>query len=193
MANTLDLLFTGGAQWFAVPAILGTLVFLIRLVLMLVGVSGLDLDIDHGGGDLHHGDPGDAFKFLSIQSLFAFAMGFGWAGLAAYRGQHWEMGLSLIVACAGGAAMVWFLAMLLKGIHDLQSSGNINIASAAGHEGDVYATVPARRAGRGQVRVVVQQRQRTYNAVTEGDELATGTRVKITRVNEDNTLTVARA
>jgi hypothetical protein len=43
------------------------------------------------------------------------------------------------------------------------------------------------------VRVTLGQRQRIYNAVTEGEELPTSTRVKVTRVNQDNTLTVARA
>lgn len=192
MAAIVDLFFSGGAQWFAVPAILGTLVFLIRVVLMLVGMGAVDLDVDGGAGDLHH-DSTEAFKVLSIQSLFAFAMGFGWAGLAAYRGQQWGMPLSLAVGSAGGFATVWVLGLLLKGVHDLQASGNIDIRSVLGREGDVYAAVPGRGSGRGQVRVVIEQRQRTYNAVTEGEALATGTRVKVTRVNENNTLTVARA
>ncbi len=190
----LDQLFSGYAAWFAVPALAGTAVFLLRLVLMLVGgVAGdLDFSVDHGAGDLHHGDSSEAFKALSIQSLFAFAMGFGWAGLGAYKG-----GLtftpSLLIAIGGGVGMVWLLGLLLKGVHDLQTSGNVSIGSAVGREGDVYATVPSRAGGRGQVRVTIEQRQRIYNAVTEGEELPTGTRVKVTNANQDNTLTVARA
>src|SRR5690606_2986536 len=60
--------------WFTAPALLGTAVFAIKLLFMLVGAGG-DIDIDI---DLDHGDPTDAFKVLSIQSVAAFLMGFGW-------------------------------------------------------------------------------------------------------------------
>lgn len=191
----LDQLFSGYAAWFAVPAIVGTAVFLIRLVLMLVGgaASDLDFSVDHAGADAHHGDPGDALKVLSIQSLFAFAMGFGWVGLGGLKGAGWSFTPSVLAGVAGGVGMVWLLGLLLKGVHDLQSSGNVAIESALGREGDVYATIPGNSGGRGQVRMTLSQRQRIYNAVTEGDELPTSTRVKVTRVNQDNTLTVARA
>ncbi len=189
----LELFFTDGARWFALPALLGTAVFAIRLALMLSGMGGdMDLHVEHPG-DLHHGDPGEVFKILSIQSLFAFAMGFGWGGLGALRGADWGMPLSLLTGVIAGAGMVWVLGLLLKGVHDLQSSGNIPIQAALEREGEVYATVPGAGAGRGQVRVTVHQRQRIYNASSEGEELPTGTRVRVTRVNDDNTLTVARA
>ncbi|MCW5775262.1 MAG: NfeD family protein [Phycisphaeraceae bacterium] len=187
----IDLLFTGSAVWFTIPALVGTVVFALRLGLMLIGGGGADLgDVDISDA---HGDPGKAFEVLSIQSATAFAMGFGWAGLASLKGFGWSMPTSLLLAAVGGAAMVWLLAVLLKGMYDLEASGNVAIGNAIGHEGDVYATVPARGEGRGQVRVVLDQRQRTYTATTEGEELPTGTRVRVTRVNEDNTLTVARA
>jgi membrane protein implicated in regulation of membrane protease activity len=190
----LDQLFSGYAAWFAVPAIVGTAVFLMRLVLMLVGGAAGDLDfsVDHVGADLHHGDPGHALQILSIQSLFAFAMGFGWVGLGGLKG-GWGFTPSLLAGVAGGVGMVWLLGLLLKGVHDLQSSGNVSIDSAMGREGDVYATIPAGGQGRGQVRVTLSQRQRIYNAVTEGEELPSSTRVRVTKVNQDNTLTVARA
>ena len=120
-------------------------------------------------------------------------MGFGWLGLAGLKGgTEWGPLMINIVAVAGGAGMVWVLAMLLRGVASLQSSGNVSIQSAAGHEGDVYLTVPG-AGGRGQVRVTVENRQRIYNAVTTGEDLPTGTRVRVVKVNDDNTLTVARA
>ena len=190
-----DLLFSQQAAWFTIPAIVGTGIFIIRLVLMLVGGdSGLDLDIDTA--DTFHGDPSEAFSIVSIQSLTAFGMGFGWTGLAAYKGIPLDMPPSLVIGLVGGVGMVWLLALMLKGLHDLQSSGNVDITQAQGREGDVYVTVPGREAqtpGRGQVRVNIANRQRIYNAVTEGDSLPSGTRVRITKVNEDRTLTVARA
>lgn len=194
-----DLLFDNGAAWFSIPAIVGTVFFTIRIVLLLVGGAAdmdLDLDADVSAPDhvVDHLDSTHAFQILSIQSVAAFMMGFGWGGLGALRGADgWAWWAVMASAIAGGAVMVWLLGLTLKAVYDLQASGNVAIDAAMGREGEVYCAVPARGEGRGQVRITVQQRQRIYNAVTEGEALPTSTRVKVTRVNGDNTLTVIRA
>ena len=183
----LDALLAHDTIWFTAPALLGTAVFAIKLLFMLVGAGG-DIDID-----LDHGDPTDAFKVLSIQSVAAFLMGFGWGGVGALRGLGWEMTPSVVAGVAVGAAMVWLLGLLLKGVYDLQSSGNVPLGAALGAEGDVYAAVPAPGAGRGQVRLVVKGRHRMCNAVSESDAIPTAARIRVVRVNDDNTVTVAPA
>lgn len=198
-----ELFFEGHAAWFTWPAFIGSAFFIVRMMMMLVGgaidvdlhdgQTGLDvghLDVDHVGAD--HPDSTEAFKFLSVQSILAFAMGFGWAGLGGLRGSGIEnLGIVLLIAVAGGVAMVWLLTLLLKAVGDLQSSGNISIQSALGLEGTVYASVPGRGKGKGRVRLVIDDRQRMYSAVTEGDGIATNTRIRVTRINSDNTVTVA--
>lgn len=187
-----ELFFGSGAGWFAVPAIVGTALFLIRVVMLLVGHHGGDVHADVAI-DADHGDPGEAFKALSIQSLAAFMMGFGWGGLGSLKGQGWHWSTSIVIGAIAGVAMVWLLAILLKGVYDLRASGNISIHQALGREGDVYLTVPAQGQGRGQVRVTIEGNQRIYNAVSDGAELTTSARVRVARVNEDNTLTVTPA
>lgn len=195
----MDLFFTQAAPWFAVPAILGTAFFLIRLILMTTGL-GHAHDID--GGDVvlsdhavdHHTDPAHAFKALSIQSIATFMMGFGWSGLGAYRA--WGVGVpeSMAIGVIGGVAMVWILATLLRNMYKLHASGNISIDAAIDHVGDVYVTVPAAGKGRGQVRVTINNRQRIYNATsTLPTDLTPATRVRVVQVNEDNTLSVMPA
>ena len=198
-----DLFFDNGAAWFSVPAFIGTAFFLLRIVFLLAGAGhggGVDFHADaghighvgHGGGGGDaHSDSGHDFQVLSVQSIAAFMMGFGWGALGAMRGLGWQAPRTIVLGCAAGAGMVYLLAILLKGMADLQSSGTVSIAGAMGREGDVYVTVPG--AGRGQVRVNIGDRQRIYNAVSGGEELPTGTRVRVTKVNQDNTLTVARA
>lgn len=190
----LDLFFSGGAGWFTVLAAAGTSVFVLRLLLLFAGhhVGDIDTGIDGGPHDSHT-DPGAAFKALSLQSIAAFAMGFGWGGLGALKGSGLPWTPTLLIAAASGVAMVWVLALLLKGLHDLQSSGNVLPTDSIGSEGEVYANVPGNAAGRGQVRVTIGDRQRIYNASTEAEPLPTGTRVKVVGVNNDNTITVIRA
>ncbi|MHC4908560.1 MAG: hypothetical protein ACYTF9_02415 [Planctomycetota bacterium] len=194
----IDKLFVGEAAWYGVPAVVGTLFFLVRLGLMAVGSAGdadagdfdPDADVDVAGGD--HGDSGDAAKALSIQSVATFAMGFGWGGLAALHGFDQPIIVCLTSGLITGALLVWLLGMLLKVVYDLQSSGNVSIQSAQDKEGAVYVRVPGNRDGRGQVRLVINGRQRIFNAVTEGDTIDRGAQVRVMRVNDDNSLTVAR-
>lgn len=160
--------------------------------------GGHDLDGDHGGGedagthDHQQGDSTSAFKVLSIQSIAGFIMGFGWGGLGAYRGLGWDVQISLLAAIAGGALIVWILAMIFKSIGMLYASGNISIQDAVGCAGSVYVGVPARGAGKGKVRLVVNNRARIYNAVSNSEELPRNARVKVVMVNRDNTVTVSR-
>ena len=53
----------------------------------------------------------------------------------------------------------------------------------------MYVTVPS-DGKRGQVRLVIDGRLRTFNAVSEEDVIKTKRRVRVVRVNRDNTLTV---
>ncbi|MBC8327250.1 MAG: NfeD family protein, partial [Planctomycetes bacterium] len=140
------------------------------------------------GGD--HLDPGHSFEILTVQAVAAFAMGFGWAGLGGLNGAGWSVTGSIGAGVAGGVVMTWLLAILLRGMYLLESSGNVRIEQALGSEGEVYASVPAREHGRGQVRVVIEGRQRIYNAVSDQEELPSGSRVRVARVNPDHTLTV---
>jgi hypothetical protein len=63
---------------------------------------------------------------------------------------------------------------------------------AEGASGKVEASIPSGGGGRGRVRVVIGERQRVYNAVTEGEMLGLDTRIRVVRANSDNTVTVER-
>jgi hypothetical protein len=184
-----ELLFGSDALWFSVPALAGTFFFLFRVVMMLFG-GGVELHHDAGGFDLNHGDSSEAFQVLSIQSIAAFLMGFGWTGLFVVKGLGLPVLLGGPAGVVVGGGMMWLLARLFGLVRRLQSSGTMDISAALDEEGTVYVTVPGRRGGRGTVRVVVGDRQQYYNAVTDGDVIPTGARVHVLEVNEDHTLTV---
>ena len=186
-----DLFFSQNAGWFTFAAIVGTVFFALRLILVSVG-HGLDvstdLDIDPG-----HSDPTEGFKAISVQGIAAFMMGFGWAGLGALKGTGLSLGVSMGVGVFGGVGMVWLAALLLKCVYDLERSGNINLQSAVGSEGQVYTQIPAGGSGCGQVRITVSGRQRYVKAASEGGEIATGSRVRIVGINGDRSLRVTPA
>ena len=194
---TMETLFEQPAVWFSVPAFAGTAVFALRLVLMLFagdagdGAIEMDADVDFDVGDGgDHLDPGHSFEILSVQAIAAFLMGFGWAGLGGLNGAGWGVTASIASGVVGGVLMAWILAMLLRWMYSLESTGTVSIQAALGVEGEVYANVPARGEGHGQVRVVMGSRQRIYNAVSDGDALPTSSRVRVSEVSSDRTLTV---
>ncbi|MFT7462097.1 MAG: hypothetical protein ACI9EF_000434 [Pseudohongiellaceae bacterium] len=192
----LDQLFEGQALWFTIPALLGTAMFSLRILMMLIGGAGdgdFGADADFDGADFDGEDSTSAFTVLSIQGVSAFLGGFGWAGIGALLGMHWEMAPAAAVGVAGGVSMAWLLGLVLKGIYDLQSSGTMSPETAVGFTGEVYLTVPGGGHASGQVRVVVRDRQRIYDAITQGEELPTKTRVRVLAVNDDNTLMVTLA
>lgn len=188
----LDMFFQNGAAWFGVPALFGTGIFFLRLILMLAGGhSGDSPDVHAVDPHPDHPDSTGAFKAISFQTIMAFAMGFGWGGLAARHAMHLPFASSILVALLAGIAMGWLLALILKAMSDLQASGNIALDSTLGHEAEVYVSLPRRGEGQGQIKMVVADRLRIFNAISDADPLPSQSRVRVIRVNPDNTLTVA--
>lgn len=191
-----DIFFGQNAGIFTVPAIIGTFFFVLRMSLMLVGGDdGGDFGVDADPGALDAADATDsdhAFQVVSTQTIAAFMMGAGWAGFGAYRGSGLDLGWSLAVAAGGGISMAWLVIWMMRVVFALRDSGNVSIQQAIGRDAEVYVRVPGARAGPGRVRVVIDDRMRMYTAVTDGEELERGSTVQVTRINPDNTVTVAR-
>jgi membrane protein implicated in regulation of membrane protease activity len=63
----------------------------------------------------------------------------------------------------------------------LQSSGSVSTDQAVGCTGTVYVTVP--KQGSGSVQINIAHRLREFDAVSaHGEELATGTAIRVVRV-----------
>ncbi len=184
----MDFLFSNGAIWFSVPALLGTIVLVLQLVLGQLGAD-LDADIDTGvdaGGDFGEGhSPGSEFGWLSIQTIAAFAMGSGWMGLAALRALEVSFPVAVLISIAAGVAIAWLMVVLMRSFLKLQRSDNITIDRAVGLEGTIYVMVPPTGQGRGRVTVVIEDRRRELDAVQDGAEvLPSNTRVRVARADK---------
>lgn len=188
-------------KFFAVFAVIGTVLFSIRLVLMFLGVGGDEDGSDAGGDapDMVDGDTSDhpsqdtdaAFTLLSFQGLTAFFMMFGLVGLAMSRGSGQTAWWSLTAATAAGLLTVWFISKLFRWFGSLQHSGTINLNNAVGQEGRVYLSIKDDHPGK--VELTVQGHLKVMDAVSEdGSTLSTDTRVLVTKLINGNVLVVRK-
>ncbi len=174
---------SGLEKFFLICAVIGTILFLVRFVLQLIGSdSDVDTDIDVGNADVMHADADASFKLLTMQGLTAFFMMFGLVGFALLRGSRTNELVAVAGAVAAGMGTVWVLGRIFSSVRKLQSSGTFDNQQAIGSTGTVYLNIPAE--GTGKVQVVVNGRLREYNAVAAAhEELRTGTPVRVVAVN----------
>ncbi|MEM1329900.1 MAG: hypothetical protein AAGG07_04995 [Planctomycetota bacterium] len=181
-----EFFFGGQAAWFSVPAVLGSLFFVLQFVVGELG-GNAELDLDAVGDT-----PSAEFRVFSLQTIAAFAMGSGWIGLGAYQFLELSFTGSVVVSAIGGFVIAWVLTAITRAALKLQSSGNIALDSTIGHIGTVYVQVPPSGEGAGRVTLVVDRRQREFNAVQRGDEpIASKRSVRVVEIEkQSNTVVV---
>lgn len=176
-----------------------SLIFVIQTVMTFLGAShdgDFDINTDADAPDIADTD-GDAtvdhstgMNLLTLRNFVNFFLGFGWTAVL-LRGSVASTGLLMVISIIVGAALVFLVMMLFRGLARMQQSGNINIfKSAIGCQGTVYLTIPAGRSGEGKVQIVINEAVREYDAVTDGDELRTGTAIHVVNVVNTTTLLV---
>jgi hypothetical protein len=209
--------FGGMETLFLGCAIVGGVLFVVRLILQFIGADhgmghdiggGVDIHTDFGGGHdvsgpahdvggpdqdpgIHSGEAYLSFKILSFQGLTAFFMMFGLVGLAMMKQTEQSALLALPAATVAGLITVWIIGLIFREAGTLQCCGNINVKNAVGCEGEIYLTIPAGDVGK--VRVTVQERMRIYDAVAaDRTEIKTGQRIRIVDVTPQDTLIVQK-
>lgn len=166
-------------QVFWVCALVGSAVFVIQLLLTLFGMDSSDIDVDFDAGDTM--DLGGGLSLFSIKSLVNFFVGFGWAGICL----HSLIGnavLLVLAAAAVGLFFVWMFFFIYKQTKKLEANGAFRIEYCKGRVADVYLRIPEKKSGRGKVQISVNGSVHELDAVTEGEAITTGRKVRITDV-----------
>ena len=172
-------------------AIASSLIFIIETVLTFIGADvemDMDPDFDIADGGFE-GDP--SMNLYTFRNLVNFLLGMSWTAILLNE-QMKSKALLMLIAFAVGAAIVFAVMMMFKGLSKMQQSGNINVfESAVGCSGKVYLTVPGERKGQGKVQININNSVREYDALTDSeDDLKTGTSIKVTEVLDASTLLV---
>jgi hypothetical protein len=174
------------AVTYFIMAVAGTILFIVRLVLSLFGGDGGDFETDF---DV---DTDSSFTLFSLLSVLSFIMGAGWMGLACRI--DWGLGRvpSLLIAVGFGTTMMFLAAGLMVLTRKLNRSVQYNVRTAIGRTGRVYMTVPAKGEGQGKVEVSVSGRLKVLAAISNGEEIAAFTDVKVTDARDDDTVVVEK-
>lgn len=135
-------------------AIVGSVFFVLKGVLTIVSGADFDLDVETDSDIVDGHDTEVAFKVLSLTSVSAFIMMFGWSGLAAYKEYGFSAALTVLVAFVVGTASMFATAYLFKLALKLKSDGaTFDKTSIIGKTAKVYHEIPADGSGRVQITV----------------------------------------
>lgn len=177
----------GSEQTFWTIALIATAVFAVQMILTIIGIDAHDVaDLDFADGDTM--DSGGAVSLFSIRSLVNFFVGLGWSGvtfLPVLR-QTWIVWIISIVI---GMLFAYIYIWMRKKLKGLERNGAIRYTECVGLVGDVYLHIPSQRSGRGKVQLSLNGSVHEFDAMTEGDAVPTGAKVKVISV-EGSTLMV---
>ena len=171
-----------------------SLIFIIQTVMTFLGADAdstdfdMDVDTSMDGSDLSNIDSGA--NLYTFRNFVNFFLGFGWTAIILQPSVK-STAVLVIISVLVGIALVALVMYMFKWLYSMQQSGNINVyKSAVGCQGKCYLRIPGERAGEGKVQITIQGAVREYNAVTDGDEIKTGTSVKVLEAIDGNTLLV---
>lgn len=178
-------------------AVFFTLFFLWQFITTLIGLGdsadGLadDFNANDAGPDVDNSpyDHGAAtFQLLSMRSVIAFGMLFGWAG-ALYLDLGLSIEESVLRGLIWGSAGMALVAYFFYKVQQLSESHNRNLSSCIGNEGEVYMDIP--EDGAGQIRVMESGAVNYISARSkDGQSIQHSTPVRVLRTLDITTVEV---
>lgn len=184
-------------------ALFASTIFLIQLVMTFIGIGDADAgdgDLDFGGGgDADFGgdtdgdtlDTGGTLQLFSVRNIINFLLGLGWGGVcfSPSIGNHVLLALA---ALATGCAFVALFLFVYRQMRHLEHNGAFRIADCVGQVADVYLRIPATRQGVGKVQYSFQGSVQELPAITDGELIPSGAKVRVLEVIGGHTLLVER-
>lgn len=172
-----------------VVALLGSLIFIITLILTFIGgdaemddVGDVDAEIDS--------DTGIGFQFITFKNLVGFFTIFGWSGIACLDAEL-SKPLTIIISSICGLIMMTIMAAMFYYMKKLNDSGTLNYKNAIDAVGEVYLTIGANRSKIGKAHVRIQGALRELEALTDSNtDLTSGTVIKVKNVTSNGILIV---
>lgn len=198
MFETFTTWFTaldGMQQMFWGCALVASTVFLVQMVLTMLGMDGHDVDVDFdtadfGDMDSDTMDMGGAVSLFSIRNMVNFFVGFGWAGIS-FNSLIPSPLLLVLVSVAVGCLFVWVFFLIKKQMKRFEANGAFDIKNCQGRTANVYLRIPGENAGKGKVQISVNGAFHEVDALTNGEAIASGQKVRVVEIIDGETLRVS--
>lgn len=173
-------------------AIFASGVFLIQMVMTFIGIGdadGGDADFDLGDGSGDTLDTGGTLQLFSVRNIINFLLGVGWGGVC-FSGTIHNPTLLALVALLTGCIFVAVFIFLFRQMHRLEHDGAFRVEDCVGQVADVYLRIPAERQGEGKIQFSFQGSVQELPAITDGEAIATGQKVRVCEVIGGHTVRV---
>ena len=152
-----------------------------------------DVHVDHGAHGDVHADSDVAFELISINSLTAFFMMFGWIGLSCYKQFALNSALSIILATVTGIGCMLVTAFLFRAAKKLVSQGvKFNIYDTVGKVASVYLNIPLEGKGRIQISLDGGMTRELDAISKDHEEIGSFQNVEIVEIIDKNTVAVKK-
>ncbi len=181
---------TGVDVFFAAMAVIGTILFIIYFILVLIGgvADGIADSIPFLDVNLEM-DAEGVFHMLTIQGLLSFMMMFGIFGLAASQADQNSI-VAILAGSIAGIASMWIVGKVFQAVASLETDGTVVHSEALGAKGTVYRRIEPGQTG--QVQVEFQSALRTCNAVAEDETMRIETGKFVTVVGNISEMLIVR-
>ena len=174
-------------QIFWAIAAITSVFFLIQTIMAFMG---LDADTDDGAG-FEDVEMEGLTGYFSFRNLINFLLGYGWGGVL-LQGTITNMAWLEIAAVGVGLLFVGAFVFILRQVMKLSIDKTFHLEEALGLIADTYLRIPGEKKGTGKVMVSVRGSVHEIDAMTEGETIPTGAKVRITKVIGSELLEVER-
>lgn len=173
------------AFWFiAIPT---SLIFIIQSIMTFMGSDssdGLQADFD---SNLDGAD--SPFQLFSLRNLINFLLGFSWSGISFYSAIN-NKTLLVSLALFIGILFVYLFFLIMKQVQKLAEDNSFKISNTLNKTAEVYLKIPEKRKGKGKILISVNGSFRELEAMTDNDQILSGSTVKVVRIENDDILIV---
>ena len=145
-------------------AIFATIVFVIKLAIFSFFGGDTEVHADFNS----EFDTDTSFDFISVQSLLAFLMGFGWMGYAGLAQLGWSNLVSILSAIGVGLFFMLGSAYLMFLVKKLEKNVKKDKTTAIGKIGKAYTNFAPN--GNGQIEININEQLTVVDAINTTDE-----------------------
>lgn len=173
--------------WFiAIPT---SIIFIIQTIMTFIGADSTD-----GINADFHGDFSGVeapFQLFSLRNLINFLLGFGWSGISFYT-MITNKPLLILAALGVGVLFVLLFFVIIKQLQRIAEDNTFQYTSTLNKTAEVYLTIPGNKSGKGKIMISVNGAFHELDAITENENIPTGSIVKVTKIENNNILVVEK-